>query len=193
MRIKILLLSIVGVTSMAACSSPDFSNLNPVYNSNAENVSNDNTELAKKLQTKIMTYYPGSKVKVDANDFNVLILGEVKSIDIKNQATTMAKSQSGVKQVWNYLTINQKPVLKVNDKLLVKAVSRISMEKDILPSNVTVDAVGSNVYVMGTNIGNFTYLDHAIRGIGMIDGVDKVYNLTIMSKDDYRSEEEPSI
>lgn len=180
----------IALFGLGGCAAPSYSDLTVQYTSNAENLRNDNTNLATKIQDKIMLYYPGSEVKVFANDFNLLILGEVKTSDIKDQITVLAQSEHSVKEVWNYVTVNPKPNFKLNKSVMTEVRGRIVLEKNIEPDSVDIEAVGSTVYLMGRNIGNLTYFDRAIRGIYMLEGVDKVINLTRKGPDDYRSKED---
>lgn len=190
MRLKGLYLVMVASLSLGACAAPSYSDLTVQYTSNAENLRNDNANMATKIQDKIMLYYPSSEVKVFANDFNVLILGEVKTTNIKDQITVLAQSEHSIKEVWNYVTVNPKPNFKLNKSVITEVRGRIVLEKNLMPDNVEVEAVGSTVYLMGRNIGNLTYFDRAIRGIYMLEGVDKVVNLTRKGPDDYRSKED---
>lgn len=185
-----LSISIVGILGLSACSVPSYADLNSVYSTSAANIAHDNTELATKLQSKITAYYPSAKIKVDANHYNVLVIGQVKNELMKEQITALIKQQVGVEKVWNYTTINANPKLNENTELLTAATDRLKMEKNIYPQNVTIDAVDGNVYLMGTDIGNLTYFDKVERGINVMPGVNKVYNLIVEGPSDYRSEED---
>lgn len=191
MRLKILVTSLVAATCLSSCGTPpSYADLTPTYSTSAENVRNDNSNLGVKLQNKITEYYPGSKVKVYADNFSVLILGQVKTTNIKNEVTALVKSEPNVKDVWNYLTVNPKPKFSMDSGLTDKVHERIASEKNINPDNIVAEAADGVVYLMGSNIGNLTYLDRAIRGIYAIDGVSKVINLTRIGPDDYRSQED---
>jgi osmotically-inducible protein OsmY len=146
--------------------------------------------LADKIEDQIKQNYPGSEVKVFANDFNILVLGQVKTANIRDQITLLVQANRSVKEIWNYLTVNPKPNFSLNKSLIAKVHERIVLEKNLVPENIEIEAVGSTVYLLGRNIGNLTYFDRAIRSIYTLEGVDKVINLTTLGPDDYRSNEE---
>lgn len=175
-----------------SCSTPDYADLNPPYTSNEENLANDNVNLSAKIQKQIEALFPRAKVKVIANNFNVLVIGECGSQETKDRLVGIIKGQRDVKEVWNYTTINAKPRLRINDELIEMVQDRIGLEKNINPAHVVVTAVGSTVYLMGTNIGNLTYFSRSLRGIYTLSGVSQVINLTQMGPKDYYSLEKDS-
>lgn len=185
---KIVVLGFMSI--MVACSLPEYADVNSVYKTNQENIMNDDTNLAHKIEDKIKHTYPDAKVQVWANHFNVLVVGEVTTSAVRDWITNYAKSIEGVKKVYNYVTISAFPELKVNTDLTDKAKLRLAQEKNIYAKNVLVEIVGTTAYVMGTDIGNLTYFERALRGIAVMDGVDKIVNLTTVGKDDYRSKED---
>ena len=190
MRLKHILSFSLLLFGIYACSTPAYDNLNVSYTTNRENLNTDNANLTKKLSDKIKAIYPDAQIKIDANDFNVLILGQVKSSKIKDRITDLAENERNVKDVWNYLTVNPRPHFAINSSLIDKVEARLLLEKNINPQNVMIEAVGGTVYLIGTNIGNLTYFDRAIRGIYSLEGVDTVINLTIPGSEDYRSQED---
>ena len=174
------------------CSSPEYANLNPPYTSNQENLDADNVSMGKKIQRQVDQVFPRGDIKVVADDFNILLIGEINTRANHDQLTKLVRNQRDVKQVWNYTTVSPNPYLDYNSSLVKKVQARIALEKNIDPRKVTVAAIGGTVYLLGTNIGNLTYLERSIRGIYTINGVNNVINLTTVGRNDYNSLESDS-
>lgn len=177
---------------LIGCAIPSYADLNPPYTSNEENLDADNLNMTKKIGEQIELLLPSAEVKVASSNFNVLIIGEVASQSDKDKLTSVVKGQRDVKKVWNYTTVSSSPHLYYNSRLVKEVRARIALEKNIAPDQIIVNAVGNTVYLLGTNIGNLTYLKKSIRGIYTIDGVSQVVNLTQVGPKDYYSLEKDS-
>jgi osmotically-inducible protein OsmY len=115
----------------------------------------------------------------------VLLVGQVASNTDKATAETICKKWPSTQKIFNYLTVNAQPSLNMNSSITSDAKKRISMQYDIEPTAITVTTVDNVVYIMGTNIGNLSALDEAIKGIYSISNVNKVVNLEQKGSADY--------
>ena len=96
----------------------------------------------------------GDSAHINVTSFNqkVLLTGEVKDADMKEQAGVFAKSNKNVRSVFNELTIG--PVstysARANDSYLESKIKTQMIFTDKLPSNsMAIVAEGSSVYLMG--------------------------------------------
>ena len=96
----------------------------------------------------------GDSAHINVTSFNqkVLLTGEVKDLDIKEQAAAYAKANKNVRSVFNELVIG--PVstysARANDSYLESKIKTQMIFTDKLPSNsMTIIAEGSSVYLMG--------------------------------------------
>jgi len=96
----------------------------------------------------------GSSAHINVNSFNqkVLLTGEVKNDEIKNQAAEYVKSLKNVRSVFNQLIIgpNSSYAARANDSYLDSKVKTQMIFTEKLPSNsmdIVVEA--DNVYMLG--------------------------------------------
>ncbi|QWE16693.1 BON domain-containing protein [Polynucleobacter sp. AP-Nino-20-G2] len=96
----------------------------------------------------------GDSAHINVTSFNqkVLLTGEVKDADMKEQAAAYAKANKNVRSVFNELVIG--PVstysARANDSYLESKIKTQMIFTDKLPSNsMTIVAEGSSVYLMG--------------------------------------------
>lgn len=183
----LLLCTMVGI--ITACSTEASFKVNQQltspYVTDAENQRNDDAALEKRLSGIISDQLPQSKIKVVVTNFDVLLIGEVVSNSDKVQAETICKRWPGTKQVFNYLEVSDMPQINVSSSLADSVKDRISSQYDINITNIKVTAVDGVVYIMGTNIGNLTALQEAIKGVYTMPEVHKVVNLEQRGNLDY--------
>ena len=96
----------------------------------------------------------GSSAHINVNSFNqkVLLTGEVKNDEIKNQAAEYVKSLKNVRSVLNQLIIgpNSSYAARANDSYLDSKVKTQMIFTEKLPSNsMAITAEGSSVYLLG--------------------------------------------
>ena len=96
----------------------------------------------------------GDNAHINVTSFNqkVLLTGEVKDADIKEQAGTFAKANKNVRSVFNELVVgpNSTFTARANDSYLESKVKTQMIFTDKLPSNsMAIVAEGSSVYLMG--------------------------------------------
>ena len=96
----------------------------------------------------------GDNAHINVTSFNqkVLLTGEVKDADIKEQARTFAKANKNVRSVFNELVVgpNSTFTARANDSYLESKVKTQMIFTDKLPSNsMAIVAEGSSVYLMG--------------------------------------------
>jgi|GEM_PF-1630526 len=167
------------------------SELTAPYITNADNQDKDDLALQSKLNALYKKQIPNNAIDILVSQGNTLLVGQVANSSDKNKAAILAKQNPAVSTVFNYLTINSiKPVLNKNSSLAQKALTRIQSQNDISGKYVKTTAVDGIVYIMGTNLGNLTSLDEAIKGIYAMDGVNKVVNLVQPGDMDYTESKE---
>ena len=96
----------------------------------------------------------GDDAHINVTSFNqkVLLTGEVKNADIKNQAGAYVKAMKNARSVFNELAIgpNSTFTARANDSYLESKIKAQMIFTDKLPSNsMTIIAEGSSVYLMG--------------------------------------------
>ena len=96
----------------------------------------------------------GDDAHINVTSFNqkVLLTGEVKDADIKNQAAAFVKAMKNARSVFNELVIgpNSSFTARANDSYLESKIKAQMIFTDKLPSNsMTIIAEGSSVYLMG--------------------------------------------
>lgn len=169
------------VLTQLGCSVPTFADLNYPYTGRAENQMRDDSELSAKIDTIIKERYSKSAVaiKVVADHYNVLLLGQVDSQDTKNVLSQLIKNEPSVKQYWDYTTINTTPILHEDSAINKKALLRIKDEDNITLDSLQTATVDNVVYILGNiQADEVDNMDSAITGINAITGVVKVVNLT---------------
>lgn len=185
--ITTLLASMLAITSCSTQAAYKVSSeLTAPYYTDADNQAKDDKDLQNKLKNLYKTQILGNAIDITAYSGEVLLVGQVPNSSDKARAETIAKQIPYVKLVDNYLTVNaNKPVLNSNSSLADKAMARIKSQSDIDAQYVRVNAVDGVVYIMGSNLGNLTALDKAIKGIYAMDGVNQVINLVKPGDKDY--------
>ena len=96
----------------------------------------------------------GDNAHINVTSFNqkVLLTGEVKDSDIKNEASSYVKAMKNVRSVFNELVIgpNSSFTSRANDSYLESKIKTQMIFTDQLPSNsMAIVAEGSSVYLMG--------------------------------------------
>lgn len=183
-------MTLVGVIGgLVGCSTESSFKVNQQltapYVTDTDNQNNDDKALEKRLNNILSDQLPQSKIKVVVDRFNVLLVGQVLSNGDKLQAETICKKWPGTKQVFNYIDVSDQPTLDTSSSISSDAIARIKSQYDVNSDNLKVITVDNIVYIMGTNVGNLTALDTAIKGIYTIPKVRKVINLEQKGNLDY--------
>ncbi|MBX9865937.1 MAG: BON domain-containing protein [Burkholderiales bacterium] len=187
-RYLFAILAGVGLLATACSTEASFkvdAALTAPYITDSENQRDDGQALAERLDDVLDAQIPTNKIKVVVDHYNVLLVGQVASNTDKATAETICKKWPSTQKIFNYLTVNAQPSLNMNSSITSEATKRISMQYDIEPTAITVTTVDNVVYIMGTNIGNLSALDEAIKGIYSISKVNKVVNLEQKGSADY--------
>lgn len=182
-----LLLTLAGCSTNPTTKISD--QLTSPYLTNLDNQRTDDKMLRNKLQDQLDDEIKNSAIKVVVDHDNVLLVGQVASQSDSSQATVLCKQSPSINKVFNYLTVAAKPSLSINSSINNDAQGRLDTQIDIQGKRLTVITVDHVVYIMGTNIGNLTSLDYAIKGINNIEGVNKVVNLVQKGNFDYYGSE----
>lgn len=187
-RYLFALLAVVGLLVTGCSTEAPFkvnASLTAPYITDSENQKDDGQALSERLDDVLDAQIPTNKIKVVVDHYNVLLVGQVASNTDKATAETICKKWPSTQKIFNYLTVNAQPSLNMNSSITSEATKRISMQYDIEPTAITVTTVDNVVYIMGTNIGNLSALDEAIKGIYSISNVNKVVNLEQKGSADY--------
>ena len=94
----------------------------------------------------------GAHINVTSFNQKVLLTGEVKDADMKEQASVYAKANKNVRSVFNELVIGavSSYSARANDSYLESKIKTQMIFTDKLPSNsMAIVAEGSSVYLMG--------------------------------------------
>lgn len=173
---------------LSGCASSYYSPVAEPFVSNVESEKNDNINFQDKLQRMVDKQFSKEvKVLVYSNHFNVLVVGQVKNKQTEYQLVDFLKKQENVVSVWDYTSISSTMELNYSASQTQQSLYRLSQEQDIDSDKITVVAVDNIVYIMGTNVGDLTHLERAIKGIYTIGKVKQVINLVKMGNDDYYS------
>ena len=187
-RYLFALLAGVGMLATGCSTEASFkvdSALTAPYITDSENQRDDAQALSERLDDVLDAQIPTNKIKVVVDHYNVLLVGQVASNADKATAETICKKWPSTQKIFNYLTVNAQPSLNMNSSITSDATKRISMQYDIEPTAITVTTVDNVVYIMGTNVGNLSALDEAVKGIYSITNVNKVVNLEQKGSSDY--------
>lgn len=164
------------------------SELTAPFVTDADNQAKDDQDLQGKLKSTYKQQIVGSAIDVVVCKGDVLLIGQVLTSADMDKATSIAKQNPAATEVFNYLTIGAiKPVLNSEPSLARKALTRIQAQNDLDGRYIRTAAVGGVVYILGSNVGNLSSLNQAIKGIYAMDGVSKVVNLVQPGDLDYSS------
>ncbi len=155
------------------------------YITDVENQRSDDLALASRLEEVLKSQIPTSKLKVVADHYNVLLVGQVASNTDKATAESICKKWPSTQKIFNYLTVAPQPSLNTNSSISKEAMRRVDMQYDVDSNAIIITTVDNVVYLMGTNVGNLTALNDIIKGIYSIDDVNKVVNLEQKGPSDY--------
>src|SRR6185437_3103273 len=186
-KIRTLIVTCLAAVLFTGCASYFYSHVPEPFTSNAETQAIDNKTFSKKLQKMVDKKFPDADLKIVSDHFNVLIAGQVESQKTKDAVVAVIKKQKYIRDVYDYTTITDKPSYNGSSSTESDAIDRLNEEQDIDSTNMKVVYVDSVIYLMGSNIGDLTHLNRAIRGIYTIGGVKKVVNLVKPGKYDYYS------
>jgi osmotically-inducible protein OsmY len=120
----------------------------------------------------------GDNAHINVTSFNqkVLLTGEVKDADIKEQAGNFVKAMKNARSVFNELVIgpNSTFTARANDSYLESKIKTQMIFTDKLPSNsMAIVAEGSSVYLMGILTQNEAAI--AKKVTSNVDSVKDVY------------------
>lgn len=137
-------------------------------------------DLEHKVNNVLDAQVPNGSFTVASYNSQVLLAGQVPTKDALNRANLAATNTSGVKKVWNYLTVGKKESLSevTSDTYITSAAkTRLIAQKKVNTNNIKVVTCAGVVYLLGQNAGDKVQVDGAIDGIQQIDGVKNVVNL----------------
>jgi len=121
-------------------------------------------------------YGDNAHINVTSLNQKVLLTGEVKDADIKDQAGNFVKAMKNARSVFNELVIgpNSTFTARANDSYLESKIKTQMIFTDKLPSNsMAIVAEGSSVYLMGILTQNEAAI--AKKVTSNVDGVKDVY------------------
>ena len=121
-------------------------------------------------------YGDNAHINVTSLNQKVLLTGEVKDADIKDQAGNFVKAMKNARYVFNELVIgpNSTFTARANDSYLESKIKTQMIFTDKLPSNsMAIVAEGSSVYLMGILTQNEAAI--AKKVTSNVDGVKDVY------------------
>ena len=159
--------------------------LDAPYATDSENQKSDDLALKHKLQDMLDAQLVGNDIRVVVTFSNVLLVGQVVSDKIKDQASAIAKTLPNVKKVLNYLSINSMPSFNSSSSISNLATERIGLQQDVYAANLTLITVDGVIYIMGSNIGSLSALNIAAQSLYSLEKVTKVVNLIQKSTQDY--------
>lgn len=186
-KAKRLAVIVLAGTVFTGCSSSYYSKVPGPFTSNVENQESDNINYQNKLQKLVDKQFPKAEVKIVADHFNVLVVGQVPNQETKDGILDFVSKRHGTGSIFDYMLVAPKPSLKYSSSITSDVKDRLKEEQDIDYTKVTVATVDGVVYLLGTNVGDLTHLARAIKGIYTIDGVTKVVNLVKPGPGDYYS------
>lgn len=180
----LILSSIIAIVVLSSCAVPlpSYSTVNFEWKGNMENLQRDNDIFAKKLQKMIKMRYPDtSDVLVLSEKFHVLLVGQAKTLEIKNKIYEMVKSFPNIVEVHNFINISDKPNFIKNYSINRKVKRRIESEENLSQENIRSVTIDSVVYLLGTI---YPYekdnMISLMNGIYSIYGVKKVVDVTVI-------------
>ena len=186
--IFLILTSIVTIIILSSCAVPlpSYSTVNFPWTGKMQNEERDNNLLAKKIYKMINEKYTDSvDVLVLSENFHILVVGEAKTLIIKNEISDMISKFPNVHEVHNFITIAPKPNYVTNSSINRKVKKRIASEENLSQENIRSITINSEVYILGTI---YPYekvnMVSLINGIYSIYGVKKVIDLTQVNKID---------
>ncbi len=94
----------------------------------------------------------GSRVDVASFRYELLLVGQVKSAQVRKQVVAMMRDITGVKIIYNYLTISEPlntAAQNYDSWLTTKIISKMIANNDINPSDFKIVTEDSTVYIMG--------------------------------------------
>lgn len=186
-KARTLILTSITCFIFTGCASYFYSQVPEPFTTNAETLAMDNQSYQKKLQKMVDKNFSKADIKITTDHFNVLIAGQVESKKTKDALTMFIKKQQFVRDVYNYTTIAAKPSYSSSSSIVSDVEDRLAQEPDIDSNKITVTFVDGVIYLMGTNIGDLTHLNRAIKGVYAINGVNKVVDLVRPGVADYYS------
>lgn len=140
----------------------------------------DDQGLEHKVNNVLSATVPNGSFTVASYAKNILLAGQVPSVADKYKAQTAVDNTSGVRKVWNYLTVgaNEDAGAITNDAYLTSsAKTRLIAQKDVNTNNIKVVTSNGVVYLLGHKAGKPHQIRAAIAGIKSISGVKNVVNL----------------
>lgn len=140
----------------------------------------DDQSLEHKVNQVLSAQIPKGSFTVASYDQKILLAGQVPTSADKAKANSAAANTTGVKKVWNYLTVgaNEDAGDITNDAYLTTAAkTRLIAQKDVNTNNIKVVTSNGVVYLLGKQAGKVEQIQDAIVGIKGINKVHGVVNL----------------
>ncbi len=157
---KCLMLSLLSISMLNGCAIIAISTVAVVAGVTAVvttdprrsgTVVDDNT-IATKIQSHISADFPDSNIYVTCYNGVVLLSGQASTKKAKDSATFDAKTQPGVKRIYNYLDVRlpQSFSSRTDDSFTTTQIkTKLLSLKDVSSNNVKVVTTDSVVYLLG--------------------------------------------
>ncbi|HLX52886.1 MAG TPA: BON domain-containing protein [Aquella sp.] len=147
-------------------------------NSTGAAVSDQNLE--HKVNNVLSAQVPNGSFTIASYYKYILLTGQVPTMKDKSKAEFAVRNTAGVREVWNYLTVEPNESAKAisNDAVITTAArNKLLLQSGVNSNNIKVVTDNSVVYLLGRNPGKISKLKLAIKDISKIDGVTRVVNL----------------
>ena len=115
-----LLVGVLAVGCATQASVRVSNELTSPFLTDADHQKADDEALQERIQRllKVQLAKNSKTINVLVDNSNVLLSGQVASLSLKNQAESLCANLHAVNKVFNYLTVNAKPVLNTNSQLV---------------------------------------------------------------------------
>lgn len=137
-------------------------------------------DLEHKINNVLDAQVPNGSYTVASYAQNILLAGQVPNATDKAKAEAAVHNVTGVKKVWNYLTIGENEGVSTVSKdayITSAAKTRLIAQKEVNANNIKVVTVNGIVYLLGHKSGKPAGIRAGIAGIKEISGVTGVVNL----------------
>lgn len=141
----------------------------------------DDQTLEHRINNVLNAQVSNGSFTIASYNQNVLLSGQVPTVEDRDKAELAVINTEGVKKVWNYLTISINENLgdiTTDSYITSVAKTRLIAQKGVNANNIKVVSCAGVVYLLGgRKAGNTKQINGAIKGIKEISGVKNVINL----------------